>query len=582
MMAVASADPCRSLLRVAGLVVALSGPGLAAQDAAVIAQGRELFQQQCSACHALTSDGFGPPLGSVTSLVSEEQLVAWVRDPAAVLASGDARANALLARYKIPMPAFAHLTPTEVSAVLAFINAESAAQGLKPFVFNAATPLPPGVRLAPPVEPGGIAIELEDYAQIPRLAGRTAYKGITLLRPDPREAGVLLVDDLMGLLYRVKDRQPAVFLDVRPFFPDLMCDPGVASGLGSFALHPDFARNGIFYTTHSEHRRGRPVVNAADIPPDVPPFETPPIEWVLTEWKLDDPAATVFAGTHREVLRFVTPTTGHGSQEINFSPVSDRRDPDFGKLYWGLGDGGSINLKRHDMAGHPRTFQGAILRIDPTGTNGPNGQYGIPADNPFAAHPDPAVRKEIWAYGFRNAHRFTWDFRHGRRMIAVDIGESNLEEINLIVPGGAYGWGVGHLEGTARIDARIDPKVVHPATAEELAPFVAPLAQYDHREGASVTGGYVYAGPLAALRGKYVFGDMVKGRLFFLNLDAGLTDRTIRELTVMHDGQPTDMKKLSGDERAHLRLGYDERTGDLFVLTKRDGMIRRVVKAAAR
>ena len=134
----------------------------------------------------------------------------------------------------------------------------------------------------------------------------------------------------------------------------------------------------------------------------------------------------------------------------------------------------------------------------------------------------------------------------------------------------------------SRIDARIDPKVVHPATAEELAPFVAPLAQYDHRDGASVTGGYVYAGPLAALRGKYVFGDMVNGRLFFLNLDAGLTDRTIRELTVMHDGLPTDMKKLSGDERAHLRLGYDERTGDLFVLTKRDGMIRRVVKATVR
>ena len=563
----------------AGLL-ALVGTALPAQDADLLAKGRELFAQQCLPCHALASEGFGPPLGGVTSLLPEARLVEWIRDPAKVLAAGDARAIALLARYKVPMPAFANLTPAEVSAILAFIAGESAAQGLRPFTVDESAPPPAPPRLAPPVQPSGLVVELEDFARIPLLPGRTAYKGITLLRPDPREAGALFVDELMGVLYRVQDRRPAVFLDVRPFFPDFMCDPGVASGLGSFALHPDFARNGLFYTTHSESRRGRPVVNPADVPADLPPYETPPIEWVLTEWRLADPAATTFAGTHREVLRFVTPTTGHGSQEIAFAPVADRGDPDYGRLYWGLGDGGSINLKRHDLAGHPRTLLGAILRIDPLGTNGPNGQYGIPADNPFAASADAAVRREIWAYGFRNAHRFTWDEGAGeRRMIAVDIGESNLEEVNLIEPGGAYGWGAGHLEGTARIDARVDPKVVHPATAEELAPYVAPLAQYDHHDGSSITGGYVYRGPLEALRGKYVFGDMVNGRLFFLNVDAGLTDRTIHELGVARDGGPTSVKALAQADRAHLRLGYDERSGDLFVLTKGDGMIRRVVKA---
>ena len=566
----------------AGLL-ALLGTALPAQDADLLAKGRELFAQQCLPCHALASEGFGPPLGGVTSLLPEARLVEWIRDPAKVLAAGDARAVALLARYKVPMPAFAHLTPAEVSAILAFIAGESAAQGLRPFTVDESAPPPAPPRLAPPVQPSGLVVELEDFARIPLLPGRTAYKGITLLRPDPREAGALFVDELMGVLYRVQDRRPAVFLDVRPFFPDFMCDPGVASGLGSFALHPDFARNGLFYTTHSESRRGRPVVNPADVPADLPPYETPPIEWVLTEWRLADPSATTFAGTHREVLRFVTPTTGHGSQEIAFAPVVDRGDPDYGRLYWGLGDGGSINLKRHDLAGHPRTLLGAILRIDPLGTNGPNGQYGIPADNPFAASADAAVRREIWAHGFRNAHRFTWDDGAGvRRMIAVDIGESNLEEVNLIEPGGAYGWGAGHLEGTARIDARVDPKVVHPATAEELAPYVAPLAQYDHHDGSSITGGYVYRGPLEALRGKYVFGDMVNGRLFFLNVDAGLTDRTIHELGVARDGGPTSVKALAQADRAHLRLGYDERSGDLFVLTKGDGMIRRVVKAYRR
>lgn len=555
------------------------GPALSASDAAAVARGRELFMQQCSACHALAADGFGPPLGGVTQVMPEARFGEWVREPAKVLAAGDARANALLRRYKLAMPPFAHLTPPEVAAIYAHLAAESAAQGLRPFTVDERAP-PAAPRLAPPVQPSGLTVELEDWVQIPRLPGRTAYKGITLLRPDPRTAGALFVDELMGVLYRVADRRPAVFLDVRPFFPDFLCDPGVASGLGSFALHPDFPRNGVFYTTHSESRRGKPVINPADVPADLPPFETPPIEWVLTEWRLDDPAATVFAGTHREVLRFATPTTGHGSQEIAFAPVTDPADPDHGKLYWGLGDGGSINLRRHDLAGHPRTLLGAILRIDPAGKNGTNGRYGIPPDNPFAQSPDPAVRREIWAYGFRNAHRLTWDA--AGRLIAVDIGESNLEEVNLIVPGGAYGWGAGHLEGTAHIDATVDPKIVHPATAEQLAPFTAPFAQYDHHDGASVTGGFVYAGPLAALRGKYIFGDMVNGRLFFLDWAAGPADRTIRELAVAHAGVPATVKALTGDERAHLRLGYDARTGDLFVLTKGDGMIRRVVRAYGR
>ena len=549
-------------------------------DPAVVGKGKTLFTQQCGACHALASEGFGPPLGGVTTALGEERLVAWVRDPAQILASGDVRANTLLQRYKAAMPSFAHLAPADIRAILAFIHGESVAQGLKPFTVDPHAPVPP--RLVPPVQPSRLVVELEDYAQIPLLPGRTAYKGITLLRPDPREAGVLFVDDLMGLLYRVKDHVPAVFLDLRGLFPRFMCDPGVASGLGSFALHPDFGHTGIFYTTHSELRHGEPVINAGDIPADVPPYETPPLEYVLTEWRLTDPAATTFVGTHREVLRFVAPTTGHGAQEIAFAPVTDRSDPDYGKLYLGLGDGGSINLKRHDMAGHPRTLLGAILRIDPMGSNGPNGHYGIPPDNPFAASTDPTIRREIWAYGFRNAHRLSWDYTHGRRMIAVDIGESNLEEVNLIERGGAYGWGVGHLEGTAHLDAKVDPKVVRPATAEELAPYVAPFAQYDHHDGASITGGYVYHGPLAVLRGKYVFGDMVNGRLFFLNLDAGLADHMIRELSIVRAGAATSVKALAQVDRAHLRIGYDDRTGDLFVLTKGDGRIRRVTAAYER
>lgn len=550
------------------------------RDAATLARGGELFARQCASCHALAQDGFGPPLGGITTLFDERALLERIRDPAALIAAGDARASALLRRYKLVMPSFAALAPDDLRAILAFIDEQSAAQHLTAFAIDTAAPPPAAGRLIPPVQPSSLVVELEDVVQVPRLPGRTPYKGITLLRADPREPGALLVDELMGLLYRVTpDRRVSVFLDVRGIFPAFMCDPGVASGLGSFALHPDFARNGVFYTTHSELLRGNPAVNSTDIPPDVPAYETPPLEWVLTEWRLDDPRAASFAGTHREVMRFVTPTTGHGSQEIAFAPVTDPRDPDFAKLYLGIGDGGSTNLKRPDMSGHPRTFLGAILRIDPAGHDGANGRYGIPPDNPFAQSGDPTVRREIWAYGFRNPHRFSWDSAHGRRMIAVDIGEANVEEVNLIEPGGAYGYGLGSLEGTLRLDAKADARIAYATTPAELAPFHSPFGEYDHHEGAAITGGYVYRGPLEALRGRYVFGDIVNGRLFFMNLDAAPPDHTIYELSLVRDGAVTTIKALAHAERAHLRFGCDERTGDLFITTKDDGMIRRVSAA---
>jgi hypothetical protein len=222
------------------------------------------------------------------------------------------------------------------------------------------------------------------------------------------------------------------------------------------------------------------------------------------------------------------------------------------------------------------------MRIDPARKNSANGQYGIPPDNPFAESRDPTIRKEIWAYGFRNAHRVSWDLAHGKRMIAVDIGESNVEEVNLIEKGGSYGWGVGCIEGTARIDVMKDAKVVTAATAAELAPYRLPHGQYDHDEGPAITGGYVYRGPIEALCGKYIFGDIVNGRLFFMNFDAALADRTIYELNILRDGAVTSIKALSKVDRAHLRIGYDERTGDMYILTKDDGLVRRITAAHQR
>ncbi|MEO6005701.1 MAG: PQQ-dependent sugar dehydrogenase [Opitutus sp.] len=553
------------------------------EDPATIERGKAVFEQQCAACHTLAQDSIGPPLGGITTLLSESRLIEWIRDPAKIIGSDDARTAALVQRYKAPMPPFAHLTETDVSAVLAYIDQRSRVQQLHPFLIDPAAKMPSQTRRwAPPVEKSSLVIELEDVAQIPRLPGRTPYKGITLLRPDPREAGALLVDELMGLLYRIKDHQVSVFLDIRELFPEFICDPGVATGLGSFALHPEFVRNGLLYTMHAEKFRGSPVINAGDIPTDVPPSTSPRLEWVLTEWRLTDLGVPAFVGTHREVLRFVTPTTAHAAQEIAFAPTADVNDADYGKLYIAIGDGGSANLKRPDMAGHSRTLLGAILRIDPAGRNGRTSSYGIPADNPFAETADPAIHREIWAFGFRNPHRISWDRKHPRQMIAIDIGESNVEEVNLIEKGGAYGWGAAGVEGHTRVDATVDAKIVRAATAAELADIHLPWGEYDHVDGSAITGGYVYHGSLESLQDKYIFADIVSGRVLWMNMAEGSRDQRIYELNVVRAGGTTSLKALAHAERAHVRVGYDERTGDLYFLTKDDGMIRRVTAADQR
>lgn len=552
-------------------------------DAALAEQGEALFDQHCAACHQLTLESFGPPLGGITRLLSADELATWIGNPAAVLNADNPRAQALLARYKAPMPPFSFLGEDGLNAIVAYLAHETESRDLAPFAVDSSKPAVSTRSLIPPVVDSGLVVELKDVAQIPRLPDRPAYKGIAILRPDPRENQALLVSDLMGIIYRVNDGAVDVFFDFRDRFPRFVYEPGVATGLGCFAFHPDYLNNGLLYTTHSELWEGEDIINPADLPEHIPEDASPRLAWVLTEWHTADPLAPQFDGTPREVVRWVTPTTAHGSQEIAFAPVTGPDDSDYGMLYISHGDGGSINIKQRDNTGHPRSLMGSIMRIDPRGTNGRSSSYGIPPDNPFAGADDSTIRQELWAYGFRNAHRISWDITPTgeKRMIAVDIGESTVEEVNLIVPGGAYGWGVGRLEGSARIDILTDPTAIFPATGAELAPYVLPHGEYHHEDGTAITGGYVYHGPIAALRDKYVFGDIVNGRLFYMNFGADLDDHTIYELKVERDGEPTTIRKLSEVSRAHLRIGYDPRHGDLYVLTKDDGMIRRIVAAHA-
>lgn len=177
-------------------------------------------------------------------------------------------------------------------------------------------------------------------------------------------------------------------------------------------------------------------------------------------------------------------------------------------LYVSTGDGGSGG-DPNGNAQNPQSLLGKILRLDVESPNVTT--YAIPSSNPFGAASDPKnnVRDEIWSLGLRNPWRFSFDTPTGNLYIA-DVGQNRYEEINF-QPGSAggqnYGWNL--FEGNAAYPD--DSRVVNKAG---LTP---PVFVYDHDQGQSVTGGYVYRGKaIAGLQGTYIYGDFVSGNVWGL------------------------------------------------------------------
>ncbi len=291
--------------------------------------------------------------------------------------------------------------------------------------------------------------------------------------------------------------------------PDFIDNPGFATGFGSFAFHPAFDENGLLYTTHTEPSKTAPADFA--LPDSVPSN----LQWVITEWKTDDPQAATFTGTHRELLRADMKGNAHGFQELTFNPLAQPGEADYGLLYWGWRRRTSPEWVSV-LCDNPGVVWSSVLRIDPAGTNSANGHYGIPKDNPFVGDAD--ALGEVWAYGFRNPHRISWDQTGSKKMFITNIGQHSVEEVNLGVAGANYGW--PEREGTFLFDVLANPELVYPLPSDD-AGYTYPVAQYDHDEGNAVSGGFVYAGTdIPQLKGKYLFGDIPRGRLFYAAVDA--------------------------------------------------------------
>jgi hypothetical protein len=370
----------------------------------------------------------------------------------------------------------------------------------------------------------------------------------------------------------------------------------------------------LFYTVHGERAAGNPApLNF--IPPGFGRADAT-YHNVITEWHATNPAANTFEGTRRELLRVahVVANLTHPFGYVGFDPTAKPGTPDYGLLYTSGSDTGFSN-GGGPHASNPRQTQrldsviGAILRIDPRspsvskGTKG-LGDYTIPPGNTFAADGDPRTLGEIYAYGFRNAHRLSWD-QTDRTMFASDIGMNNVEEIDIVKNGGNYGWmkREGLFEnGVSRPGGALNQ--LYPLPAEILEgrvkdEFTYPVAMYDHDEGQAVSGGFAYYGAIAALKGKFVFGDVQRGRLFAADLaamkkaDDGIPqtvapveeiqlyvrdaagnrkDVTFRELIEATNGAPAARADL------HISRGRD---GELFVTSRQDGMIRMLVPDSA-
>ena len=288
-------------------------------------------------------------------------------------------------------------------------------------------------------------------------------------------SGRLFVVEQAGRIRILKDRQllPRPFLDIRD-----QVRSGGEKGLLSVAFHPRFRENGLFYVNYTSATGGLHTV--------VSRFRAPK-------------GAYADRASEKILLTVAQPYGNHNGGQLAFGPD--------GYLYIGMGDGGSAN----DPQGHgqnPATLLGSLLRIDVDGRSGLR-PYGIPLDNPFVGR--PGFRPEIWAFGLRNPWRFSFDALTGELYLG-DVGQDEVEEIDLIRRGGNYGWNI--MEGdicTPGVETDCDRKGLEP-----------PIHTYRHPKGFSITGGFVYRGrAIRGLCGVYLYADYVTQALWGLRYENG-------------------------------------------------------------
>jgi hypothetical protein len=466
-----------------------------------------------------------------------------------------------------------------------------------------------------PIVKRGIAVEVVDLVRLPDTRGiRPADQDVTpagwarinYVRdlPDGRR----FANDSRGFLYLIDSRnQPQVYANLAETFPRAVYNR-LSSGFIAFTFHPEFARNGLLYTVHAEHGPNNPTK-----PDFIPPgYALKDVTYhnIVTEWRATNPAANVFAGTRRELLRtaHIVANLTHPLSAVEFNPTAKPGDEDYGLLYisgsdHGFSNGGGPHQSKPAQTQRLDSLITAILRIDPrppsvTGGVKGLGDYTIPKANKFAAL-GPPVLGEIYAHGFRNAHRISWNI--DGTMFACDIGMNHIEEINIVRNGENYGWMSregyfvnGRFRGGALNELYPLPPEILDGRVKDG--FTYPVAVYDHdEERAAITAGFAYHGRIAALKGKFVFGDIFSGRVLVSDLaamkkaDDGIPQTVAPVEEIQLYVRDASGKRVDVSFRDLIAKAMDKpasradlfisqsRDGELFLTSRQDGMIRMLV-----
>ena len=317
--------------------------------------------------------------------------------------------------------------------------------------------------------------------------------------------------------------RPSLFLDVRS-----KVYARSQGGLLAMTCHPKFSSNKLFYVSYLAE-------NPTPGPQDLK------FKLVIAEYRSN--GAKADPGSARIVMEIPKKTAQHQAGCIGFGPD--------GMLYISVGDGNTTKDDQEENAQNPRKYLGKILRIDPSGRWSGKG-YAIPKGNPW---PDPrksgGVLPEIWAFGFRNPWRFCWD-KSGKMWVTEPgtSGPESREWVTEIRYGLNHGW--PYLEGNRHLKNPPKPKK-----------FVPRSFEYVRGSGGATAGigGYVYYGDRCkTMRGKYIFGDYMRGSVFCIDL-VRQGDRTIG----------TNFRTV-GDVPELASFGQDEQ-GEIYMCANEMGMI---------
>ena len=360
--------------------------------------------------------------------------------------------------------------------------------------------------------------------QLRRVFPQHSFENPTFIAQDPNSER-LLVAEYGGPIYSFHGNDPDAG-------KDLFLDWN--RRVSAFSFHPRYRENGqvfVFSPTDpklegKKDEEGNPVTQLSRVsrfelePGSDPPRLRPESEKVIIQW----------------------PSGGHNGGEAIIGPD--------GYLYVATGDGTGSSDREH-TGQDVDDLLAVMMRLDVERPD-PGRAYSIPQDNPFVGV--PGAREEIWAYGFRNPWRFSFDPVTGQPWVG-DVGQDLWELIELVSRGSNHGWPVK--EGSHPF---------HPNAKPGPTPIVPPVMEHHHRECRSITGGYVYQGDkFPELKGAYLYGDYSYGKIWGLRYDHD------QKKVVWHqelaDSSVNIVSFGQGRDGAFYALDYD--SGEIFELDHR-------------